>query len=74
MGDGEILDNVVRRQRYEAEHPGAEIRYHRDHHFWQAIIPEGNGEIVLTVHGSRGLGELMDRLESRERSGEFRAS
>lgn len=66
MSNREILDNVVRRQQYEATHPGAEIRYHRDHHFWQAIIAEENGETVLTVHEPQGLGELMDRLEGLE--------
>jgi hypothetical protein len=52
-------DQVIRLQRFRAGHPDVIIG---DGGFgtWQALIPESNGEMVITRHL---LGELLDRLD-----------
>ena len=58
-GEPEYIDQVPRRQAYEAAHPEVEIIYLGPH--WQAIIREGEGMTVITRHG---LKQLLDKLES----------
>ena len=61
-GEPEYVDQVPRRQKYEAEHPDVRITYHGPH--WQAVIPEQAGETVLTRYSLKA---LLDKLESLER-------
>lgn len=58
-GEPEYGDQVTRHMRYREAHPGTEIRYHGPH--WQAIVPEENGETVIT---RLSLKKLLDKLES----------
>jgi hypothetical protein len=53
------VDQVVRRQEYEAAHPETEIIYLGPH--WQAIIREEAGVTVITRHDLR---VLLDKLEA----------
>jgi hypothetical protein len=58
-GEPGYVDQVPRRERYQAAHPNVEIRYHGS--YWQAIVREDAGEIVITRYELRG---LLDKLES----------
>jgi len=56
----EYIDQVPRREAYEAEHPNVKITYTAP--VWQAIITEEDqGETVITRYG---LKQLLDKLES----------
>ncbi len=58
------VDQVPRRQAYEAEHPNVKITYLGP--IWRAIIREDNGETVITrVH----LRDLLDKLELMDEPG-----
>lgn len=57
-GEPDYVDQVPRRQAYEAGHPEAEIIYLPP--FWQAIIREDDGLQVIT---RPSLGKLLDKLE-----------
>jgi len=58
-GEPEYVDQVPRREAYEAAHPGVKITYFGPH--WQAVVPEPAGETVITRYG---LKQLLDKLES----------
>ena len=51
-------DQVVRLSRFRAAHPDVVVAA-GEFGTWQARIPEGNGETIITRHR---LGELLDRL------------
>lgn len=54
-------DNVERLISYRHDHPQVDIHFeHRG--FWQAVVPEENGETVITRFQ---LGALMDALEEK---------
>src|ERR1700691_2668736 len=58
-GEPEYVDQVPRREAYEAAHPETEILYIGP--YWQAIIPEPSGKTIITRHS---LKRLLDKLES----------
>ena len=58
-GEPDYVDNVVRREDYEAAHPNVEILYLGP--FWQAILREDDGMTIIT---RTSLKRLMDKLES----------
>ena len=58
-GEPEYTDQVVRRERYETANPDVTITH--DPPTWQAVIPEENGETVITRHDLKA---LLDKLES----------
>jgi hypothetical protein len=55
----EYVDQVPRRQAYEAVHPDVEIIYLGP--YWQAIVREEVGQTVITRHS---LKQLLDKLEA----------
>ena len=59
-GEPEYVDQVPRRQAYEAAHPEVEILYIRP--YWQAIINEQNDGKHIIIRYS--LKQLLDKLES----------
>ena len=59
-GEPEYVDQVPRREEYEAAHPDVEILYIGP--YWQAIIHEQNdGKTIIIRHS---LKPLLDKLES----------
>lgn len=66
IAPGEYVDNVIRRQEFEAAHPDIKIRCERNGVLWYA---SREGEDFLSTCD---LGRLLDRLESltTERPGE----
>jgi len=52
------LEQVMRLARFCQAHPGVMVGAGRG--WWQAVIPETNGEQVIT---SYTLGQLLDRLD-----------
>jgi len=58
IGEPGYVDQVPRRQAYEAAHPETEIIYAGA--YWQAIIREEAGETVTTRYTLR---ELLDKLD-----------
>jgi hypothetical protein len=62
MGEPEYVDQVPRRQAYEADHPHVEITYQGP--YWKAVITEGAGQTVITRYE---LKDVLDRLEALDR-------
>ena len=60
----EYVDQVPRRLAYEAAHPDVKITYRGP--YWKAVVPESNGETVVTRYDLR---QLLDALEQLERAG-----
>src|SRR5579862_808926 len=58
-GEPDYVDQVPRREVYEAAHPNVEIIYIGP--YWQAIVSEGEGKTIITRHG---LKQLLDKLEA----------
>ena len=58
-GEPEYVDQVPRKLAYEAAHPDVQVIYRGP--FWQAIIPEVDGETVITRYDLKA---LLDKLES----------
>lgn len=59
-GEPEYVDQVPRREEYEAAHPNVEILYIGP--YWQAIIREANdGKTITTRHSLKA---LLDKLDS----------
>jgi len=56
------VDQVPRRQAYEAAHPGVEITYRGP--YWKAVLREDAGETVITRYD---LKDLLDKLEALDR-------
>lgn len=56
------LDQMPRRLAYEASHPAAEIVYAGT--YWQAVITEENGQVIVTRYD---LKSLLDKLEALDR-------
>jgi protein-tyrosine-phosphatase len=52
------LEQVMRLARFRQAHPGVMVGAGRG--WWQAVIPEPDGEQVITRHT---LGQLLDRLD-----------
>jgi hypothetical protein len=52
------LEQVMRLGRFRQAHPGVMVGAGRG--WWQAVIPEPNGEQVITRYT---LGQLLDRLD-----------
>jgi hypothetical protein len=52
-------DQVLRRSQYRRDHPGVTIRAGLG--FWQAQIPQHNGEMIITRYQLR---ELLDKLDA----------
>jgi hypothetical protein len=52
-------DQIVRLNRFRAQHPG--IAIHAGPGYWQALLPERAGEVVVTRYQ---LKELLDKLDS----------
>ncbi len=61
-GEPEYVDQVPRREAYEAAHPDVKITYHGG--WWQAVMPEDAGETVISRYELRG---LLDKLETLDR-------
>jgi hypothetical protein len=61
-GEPEYVDQVPRREAYEAEHPKVEILYLGS--YWQAIIREDTGQTIITRYHLKG---LLDKLEALDR-------
>ncbi len=53
------LDQVLRLNQYRRDHPGVTIC--AGHGYWQAQIPQRNGETVITRYQLR---ELLDKLDA----------
>jgi hypothetical protein len=51
-------DQVVRREVYEAAHPDTRIAWRVS--YWEAVIPEENGETVIVRNDLKA---LLDKLE-----------
>jgi len=66
MGEPEYVDQVPRREAYEAAHPDVEITYLGP--YWKAVVTEERGQIVITRYE---LKDVLDKLEAldRERCG-----
>ncbi len=60
-GELDYVDQVPRRQAYEAAHPGVVIRPRSHAAYWEAIIEEPSGETAIYRYTLR---ELLDKLES----------
>jgi hypothetical protein len=58
-GEPEYVDQVPRREAYEAAHPNVEIIYIGP--YWQAIVSGGDGKTIITRHSLKA---LLDKLES----------
>ena len=58
-GEPGYVDQVPRREQYQVAHPNVEIFCHGS--YWQAIVREDVGEIVITRYELRA---LLDKLES----------
>ena len=56
------LDQKPRLAIFRDQHPGVLIR--EGPGFWQAVIPEPNGETVITRYELRGLLDKLDELTS----------
>ena len=57
------VDQVVRREAFEAAHPGVKIQAHTPGRPWIALVPMPDGsEVTVTDPGE--LGGLLDKLES----------
>jgi hypothetical protein len=57
------VDQVVRREAFEAAHPGVKIQAHTPGQPWTALVPMPDGsEVTVTDPGE--LGGLLDELES----------
>jgi hypothetical protein len=54
----EELEQVIRLARFRQAHPGVMVGAGRG--WWQAVIPEPNGEQVITRYT---LGHLLDKLD-----------
>jgi len=52
-------DQVLRLSQYRRDHPGVTIRAGLG--FWQAQIPQHNGEMIITRYQLR---ELLDKLDA----------
>lgn len=52
------LEQVMRLARFRQAHPGVMVG--AGHGWWQAVIPAGNGEQVITRYTLR---QLLDRLD-----------
>jgi hypothetical protein len=59
-GEPDHVDQVPRREAYEAAHPDVKISYHGPH--WQAVIPERAGETVITRYSLKALLDKLDEL------------
>ena len=55
----EELDQVLRLNQYRRDHPGVVIGAGPG--YWQALIPQRNGEIVITRYQLR---DLLDKLDA----------
>ena len=58
-GEPDYVDQVPRREAFEAAHPEVEILYFGP--YWQAIVTEGDGKTIITRHSLKA---LLDKLES----------
>jgi hypothetical protein len=63
-GEPEFVDQVPRRQAYEAAHPEVQITYHGP--YWRAVVNEQDGRTVISRYE---LKDLLDKLEALDRSG-----
>jgi hypothetical protein len=63
-GEPEFVDQVPRRQAYEAAHPEVQITYHGL--YWRAVVNEPAGRTVISRYE---LKDLLDKLEALDRSG-----
>lgn len=54
----EEFEQVIRLARFRQAHPGVMVGAGRG--WWQAVIPEPDGEQVITRHT---LGQLLDKLD-----------
>jgi len=61
-GEPGYVDQVPRRQAYEAAHPGVEITYRGP--YWKAVVREDAGETVITRYD---LKDLLDKPEALDR-------
>jgi hypothetical protein len=59
-GEPDYVDQVPRREAYQAAHPDVKISYHGPH--WQAVIPEPAGEMVITRYSLKALLDKLDEL------------
>jgi hypothetical protein len=59
QGEPDYVDQVPRREAYEAAHPNVEILYFGP--YWQGIVSEGEGKTIITRHS---LKQLLDKLEA----------
>lgn len=53
------VDQVLRRLAFEADHPHVQITYHGP--YWEARIPHGVGETVISRYELRGLLDTLER-------------
>jgi hypothetical protein len=62
MGEPEFVDQVPRREAFEAAHPDVEITYHGP--YWKAVITEETGQTVITRYE---LKNVLDKPEALDR-------
>jgi hypothetical protein len=60
----EYVDQVPRREAYEAAHPGVEITYMGP--YWRAVVREDDGETAVVRYDLKA---LLDKLESLDAPG-----
>jgi hypothetical protein len=58
-GEPAYVDQVPRREAYEAAHPGVEITYSGP--YWRAVVRDDNGETTVVRYDLKA---LLDSLES----------
>jgi hypothetical protein len=63
-GEPEYVDQVPRRQAYEAAHLNVEIIYLGP--YWQAIIREDAGQTIITRHALKGLLDKLEALDAEQ--------
>jgi hypothetical protein len=63
-GEPEYVDQVPRRQAFEAAHPEVEIIYLGP--YWQAIIREEAGQTIITRHSLKALLDKLEALDAEQ--------
>jgi hypothetical protein len=53
---------LIRLDRFRAQHPGAVIKRDDGFGYWQAWMPAGNGGTVITRYGLKDLLDKLDEL------------
>ena len=66
-GEPEYVDQVPRREAFEAAHSDVQITYHGPH--WEAVIPDQAGETVINRFHLKALLDKLDELTAGGKPG-----